>query len=125
MGTAIVLADGGAEIGLGHLRRSLVLSSALTRHGWTVQLLVPDEGRRSLARHADVEAAPCPAELHELPAADLLVADSYRTDRPLCLAWKDRFAARVHIDDLADRPLDAELIVNPNIYGPELDYSGI
>lgn len=122
---AIILADSGPRVGLGHLRRSLVLATALGAAGAGVRLLTPDDEAQRIARGSVAAAAPWPRDLSELPLADLLIVDSYRIDADTCRRWRPRFRLRVLIDDLADRDLDADIIVNPNSYGEILNYQDI
>ncbi len=122
---AIILADSGPRVGLGHLRRSLVLATALGAAGAGVRLLTPDGEAQRIARGSIEAAAPWPRDLSELPLADLLIVDSYRIDADTCRRWRPRFRLRVLIDDLADRDLDADIIVNPNSYGEILNYQDI
>ena len=91
MTSAVILADSGPNIGLGHLRRCLVLGKALQDAGIKVQVLVPNPDGREVARAAGFAVAPWPANLARLPSADLLVADSYRIDATQSRAWRGTF----------------------------------
>ena len=122
---AIILADSGPQVGLGHLRRSLVLATALGAAGASVRLLTPDDEAQRIARRSVAATAPWPRDLSELPLADLLIVDSYRIDADTCRRWRSRFRIRVLVDDLADRDLDADIIVNPNSYAELLNYQDI
>ncbi len=122
---AIILADSGPDVGLGHLRRSMELAKALRSAGATVCLYTPDAKARRIARLASLETAAWPREMRDLPRADVLVVDSYRIDAETCRQWRPRFRLRVLIDDLADHDLDADIIVNPNSYGEMLNYQDI
>ena len=122
---AIILADSGPQVGLGHLRRSLVLATALGAAGASVRLLTPDDEAQRIARRSVAATAPWPRDLSELPPADLLIVDSYRTDADTSRRWRPRFRLRVLVDDLSDRYIDADIIVNPNSYGETLDYQDI
>lgn len=121
MTTAVFLLDGGPRIGLGHIRRSMRLMSALSAAGVTTRLFVPAEVAWPQAWGPRAE--PWPADLADLPAADIVVADSYRLPEAAVRAWGRRFGIRVIVDDLADRALPAEVVLNHNINGASLDYS--
>jgi spore coat polysaccharide biosynthesis predicted glycosyltransferase SpsG len=116
-------ADAGAEIGLGHLSRTSVVVRALAARGLPVVLATPapTAGPAALAEAAGVQvtAADSPAAL---PAAPLVLLDSYRLARGDMERLQGGGARVVLLDDLADRPIAADLVVNPNIYGPDLDY---
>ena len=120
---ALILTDCGPRIGLGHLQRCLVLAGALARRNVNLRLLIPDTIGRSLAEGAGFVAGPWPRDLCDLPSADIVVIDSYEIDAELCRNWRGRFKVRLVIDDLADRPLDTDMILNPNLHSPELNYS--
>ena len=122
---AIILADSGPQVGLGHLRRSLVLATALGAAGASVRLLTPDDEAQRIARRSVPATAPWPRDLSALPPADLLIVDSYRIDADTCRRWRPRFRVRILVDDLADRDLDADIIINPNSYGGILNYQDI
>ncbi len=49
---AIILADSGPQVGLGHLRRCLVLATALGAAGASVRFLTPDDEAQQIARRA-------------------------------------------------------------------------
>ena len=116
---AVILADSGPEVGLGHVRRCGVLAKALIAAGMDVRLLTPDAEAQRLAHQAHLTAGPWPTNLGDLPDADLLVVDSYRISAASC---QSKFAMRVEILDLADSVPEVDLIINPNAYGDRLDY---
>jgi len=118
MTTAVFLVDGGPKIGLGHLRRSQRLMDAMAQRQVSCRLFLPDD---MLSFRADAEA--WPADLEALPAADIIVADSYRLPADKVAAWSRHFRLRVIVDDLADRILPAEVVINHNVNADALDYS--
>lgn len=119
----IILADCGSEIGLGHLRRCLVLATALAGQGAVCRVLTPEASGAEFAFAAGFEVEAWPENLAALPPATLLVADSYRLPVETMRGWRDLFACRVLIDDLADREIDADLVLNGNLYAAGLDYA--
>jgi UDP-2,4-diacetamido-2,4,6-trideoxy-beta-L-altropyranose hydrolase len=120
--TAVILADCGPSIGLGHLRRSLVIALALQARGGACLVLTPDASGETLSRKANMAWGAWPADLAELPGADVLIADSYRLPIDKQRSWRDRFRIRLLVDDLADRELDADIILNGNLYGDPASY---
>jgi UDP-2,4-diacetamido-2,4,6-trideoxy-beta-L-altropyranose hydrolase len=127
---AVLRADASASIGTGHVVRSTVLGQALAAAGWSVVLVareIPDAlataaEAASLTVHrlpGGVAAADEPAAIARAvaPAAALVVGDSYELDA----AWYEAMAralpgARLAaIDDLADRPLPVDLLLNQNL----------
>lgn len=133
--------EAGHDVGTGHLVRCLTLAEALIERGAEVVVVSPrlpmslqDRVARfgaSLAelppgRHhgatrwpEDAQIADAEATLAVLPdQIDLVVVDHYGLDA----TWESRIgvaATRVAvIDDLADRPHDAALLLDQNWYGP-------
>lgn len=122
---ANILADSGPDIGLGHLRRSMVLATAFAAAGARVRLLTPDEEAQRMARQAVADTAPWPEDWRDLPAGDVIIVDSYRIAADSVRQWRPWFRLRVSIDDLADHVIDADIIINPNSYGDTLNYRDI
>jgi UDP-2,4-diacetamido-2,4,6-trideoxy-beta-L-altropyranose hydrolase len=121
--TATFFVNAGQQVGLGHLQRSLVIADALLGRGFACTFALPDAMLMDLVRRRGHWGTVWPENLSRLGPADVVVADSYTVDSNLCRAWASRFTVRAVVDDLADRPLEAEVIVNPNIYGTELRYA--
>jgi len=134
---AVFRCDAGVALGGGHLRRCLTLAEALAANGWRIAFAVRPETLAFLPR--DLALQPDwivldAVEEHE-PAvmaarvgaagADLLVVDHYRRDRRFEAACR-RFALRIAvIDDLADRPHDADLLLDQTFGRSERDYAGL
>ena len=119
---AVHFANCGAEVGLGHLRRSLVLASALHARGVACDFYTPEGAGADLAMMQGFATADWPVS-GDLPAADLLIADSYDLPLDLQQRWRGRYGLRVVIDDLADRAIDGDLVLNGNIFAETLSYS--
>lgn len=118
MTKAVFLIDGGPKIGLGHLRRSQRLMEAMAQRNVDCQLFLPDD---MLSFRDDAKS--WPGDLATLPAADIIVADSYRLPPDKVATWSRQYRLRVIVDDLADRILPAEVVINHNVNADELDYS--
>ena len=114
--------DAGRRIGLGHAMRCATLSSRFEEFGWRCYWAIQSEtatflGSRLPAGMGIVVPAASPAEqIAAIEAvagrADLLVLDHYDLTAAFATAAR-RIASRiVAIDDFADRPLDADLVVN-------------
>ncbi|MGP1255664.1 MAG: hypothetical protein ACTS10_14695 [Kiloniellales bacterium] len=113
------LVDSGPQVGLGHLRRQLVLAEALAARGAICRFGLSDP-------EVGIELPNCVAETftwdrRELPQGDVdaLVVDSYQVDPELLASSRSLIVA---MDDLAERPLAADLVVNHNAYGDLCDY---
>ena len=113
------LVDCGSKIGLGHLQRQLVLAEALRAEGAVCRFGLSDP-------EVGIELLPAAAETFvwdrtDLPRdeSDALVVDSYKVDPALLVPAGP---VLVVMDDLADRPVTADLLVNHNAYGDGCDY---
>ena len=113
------LVDCGQQAGLGHLRRQLVLADALSSRGAVCRFGLSDPEPRIDLGAAVAEVFPW--DRSDLPrgGADALVVDSYQVD-PARLARGGPVLAVM--DDLADRPMAADILINHNAYGESCDY---
>ena len=132
-------ADASAATGLGHVQRCLALAKALARTGSEIVFLtrptdidiaawVGREGfaARTLASdNADEDAQASVAALRDGPPA-WVVVDHYGLDAHwhgvVARATGARIAA---VDDLADRRLEADLLVNHNLGASRARYQGL
>jgi UDP-2,4-diacetamido-2,4,6-trideoxy-beta-L-altropyranose hydrolase len=134
--TAVIRLDAGPEVGLGHFVRGLALAAELKSRGlaiWFAGRLEPawvrerivGEGHR-LIRLEDA-GADVPAALAELvdEPIDILLVDHYAIGN----AWLEAAGAiasrRVAIDDLGDRPLSCDVVVNPNLGAAATTYAAL
>lgn len=128
----LFVCDAGPEIGGGHVMRSLTLANALAARGAACVFLAPPQVARVLDAFApDAARAPsastAPADLiaaARAVGADALVFDHYGLE-----ASTHRRIAQgrpaLAIDDLADRPLDAALVLDSGPARREQDYAGL
>jgi UDP-2,4-diacetamido-2,4,6-trideoxy-beta-L-altropyranose hydrolase len=134
---AVFRADGGPQLGGGHIARCLTLADELRKRGWTCAFAVSDETAVTLpglakAGHAvltlpavlapETEAATLAA--HWRDGADLLVVDHYKRDSGFeapCRPWAKKI---VVFDDLADRPHDCDLLLDPTLGRKSAQYRG-
>lgn len=116
---AVFRCDAGITLGGGHVMRCLSLAGALERAGWSTafavlrgsEAVVPAlHGREVLLLD---DPADVPALLRRWPdGVDLLVVDHYGLDarfEAACAGWAHR---RLVLDDLADRPHDADMLLD-------------
>lgn len=119
---AVFRADATARIGLGHLVRCAALADALTNVGWQCAFAVSQDSAATasqiLAPHwpifrlpdREAEAATLRVRLPE--GCALLVVDHYGRDAGFeraCRGWAEQILV---IDDLADRPHDADILID-------------
>ncbi len=130
--SVLFVCNAGAEVGGGHVMRSLTLARALQQRGVAVSFLCPPAVTAVLEAFApdvhrvwaaSTEAARIVAAVRNA-AADLIVFDHYGLD-----ADDHRAAAGARpvlvIDDLADRPLGADLVLDSGPSRTAEDYLGL
>lgn len=122
-------ADGTPAIGGGHVMRSLALASAFADAGWTIGFAASQDSfkampqlagasceKLALAGDAASEAAAMAAQWPD--GCELLVVDHYERDETFeraCRPWAKRILV---IDDLANRPHDADVLVDSGADSP-------
>jgi UDP-2,4-diacetamido-2,4,6-trideoxy-beta-L-altropyranose hydrolase len=129
--------DAGPPVGMGHLMRCLTLADELARRGATCRFIVAGPVADAAMRgHGLSRLAAGPgvltgdrgtaATIAALPSpCDWLIIDHYGLDR------RDEQALRPHarrllaLDDLADRPHDVDLLIDPTIGRAAHDYAGL
>jgi len=132
MTTLLIVTEGGSRIGLGHVRRCLTLASALKRAGVNVRFRVAGGTEVETVVTAEgFEAAPFrdPADAHEVgrivtsAAVDGVLIDSYAATENVFRACDQ--VKTVAIDDLANRKLPVDMVINSTIRADRIDYSAI
>ena len=117
---AAFVTHSGPKVGLGHLRRCLTLARCCRDRGATVGfVLAPGSDGGSVRVHG--------FELHEALASfrpQIVVADSYDLDGEALAALRAQAPTAV-IDDLADRTLEVDLIVNGGVQAEGLQYRAL
>lgn len=120
MAQATIIIECGQSSGLGRVRRSLTLAAALKDQGFDISVVLSSEQGMSLVEALGFDATlNMPTDLSQ----DLVVidtcSDNSKAVGEICRAAK----ASLVIDDLAERPVTCDYLVNPNLYAEELDYS--
>ena len=123
MPRAEVFADAGPSIGLGHFRRSFAIAQALAAQGCAVRMWCPDENAISLTGSSGL-GVNLAVDVNQIPDSDILLVDSYRAPASFTQSRRARSLVCV-LDDIADRTLAADVIINPNVYGPRIDYASM
>jgi len=128
----------GPGIGLGHVRRCLALARAWAPEGADLAFLAPGAGaaleraapelRAAGAARVDVvleewerDAGPARARIGEI-GADVVVVDSYAVTPAFAASLAEVAGRVVAVDDLADRPLPAHVVVNGGVAAESLGY---
>lgn len=108
------------SIGLGHLRRCQVLANAFVDKGAHCTFKTEEKFAVDLLEEEGYQVEHSAA--NDAGGADILVFDGHDFGLDRSLAWRDQYRMTLAIDDLADLPRSADILVNPHIYGDTLDY---
>lgn len=130
----LIRADGGREIGSGHIMRCLSVAGALRERGKEVLFVLADDaaagllaerGQQFLLLHTDYrkpeEELPALIPLLEMHGPELFLADSYFVTAEY-LKQVGRYTRTAYMDDMCAFPCPADVVVNYNIYGELLPY---
>ena len=120
---AVFLVECGSRYGLGHLRRSQVLAKVMMSRGWECCLGISDTDMVHMVENEKFITAPWINDGLDLGPSDALIVDGYNYDPELFCRWRNYTQVSLALDDLAERPVPANVILNHNLYGAELDYS--
>jgi UDP-2,4-diacetamido-2,4,6-trideoxy-beta-L-altropyranose hydrolase len=128
----LFVVDAGPDVGGGHLMRSLTLAQALEAQGASIAMLGPPAAAEMLEAFAPatpraVAASAAPRDLATAAARggfDAIAFDHYGLSAADHRAMGQGRPALV-IDDLADRPLGAELVLDSGPARRAEDYDGL
>lgn len=117
---ATIIIDCGRVSGLGRVRRTLTLVDAFREMGVTPRLFLSDEDGASLVRDRGYDFQ---IGMPDDFSGDILVVDtcSHTADFVTDLCARARISCV--IDDLGERPVQCDYIINPNLYATAVDYS--
>jgi len=125
----VLRADASASVGTGHVVRSHTLAEALMARGWRATVATRDlhealadglvrAGIAVLALSSDsIRTEPAEIAARVGNEVGLVVGDHYDLDADWFAGLRERLpgAALMAIDDLADRPLPVDLVLNQNL----------
>lgn len=112
---AVIHADSSAELGSGHVVRSLALGRALVAAGWSVELASTSllDGHQTLAQRYAIRTVARDAAARR---PDWVVVDGYHLGSTQRAALAEPDVPRLVFDDLGADASDATLVVNGNLY---------
>lgn len=123
-----IRADGGPEIGYGHLVRTSALATEALRRGHGVTYATTTPGPVTEVCPSDIETIALPSRtdassfVHWLNGeADVTLLDSYLADEEYQRAVKEVVPLALVSDDTR-HPICADVVINGNLYAPALDY---
>ncbi len=123
MADLLILADGGGDIGFGHLMRSLAIKNVWS--SGTARLLaemeggeLPPDGAESFDWLSDVD------KLKQFATTStLILVDSYQPNADYFHQLKSIFPFVAVLDDYNRILYPVDLVICPGVYGKEMDYS--
>ncbi|MDF2673251.1 MAG: UDP-2,4-diacetamido-2,4, 6-trideoxy-beta-L-altropyranose hydrolase [Clostridiales bacterium] len=116
-----IKADGGKNIGLGHIMRTLVLANILSKYHNVFYICKSGEefelGRKKIKESGYIINSNI--EIY----GDILITDSYDVDDKYFLTARTYYKHLVYIDDLNLFYHPVDLVINQNINADELNYT--
>lgn len=137
MSKIVIRADGGKDIGLGHVMRTLVLANELRVNNEVIFICRNSLGEplKYLAGIEKIKSEGFEIILvsernliddikvvQETLNADVLITDSYDVDEEYFVELKRKFKFTGYIDDVNICKLDVDFIINQNINATNLEY---
>jgi len=113
-----------ADTGFGHLIRICTLGESLANRGLNVRMALGGD-EAAFARAREVGCNPekivdfDPSEANVADKPDAVLVDSYLYGDDYLAAWRAAGVKVVIVDDLADRGLVADFVINPNVVANE------
>lgn len=125
----LIRAEGGYRIGMGHVMRMLVLADKLRTFAEVVFLCRDNGEFRSGVYHIEacgykvlrIDGTRLLDELSGI-GGDCLITDSYDVDKNYFDSTKAIFDMTGYMDDLNKQFINADFIINQNIYADDLEY---
>ena len=127
----VLVTEGGADVGLGHVSRCLAIARAARAEGARVSFITAPEPRVAALLGgvgAEVVSQSWPADLTGALdalrglAPDAVVVDSYKATPTLFRALRPLGVSVVAVDDTAERALPVDAVVNGSIAAESLPY---
>ena len=125
----LIRADGGFNIGMGHVMRMLVLADRLKDFSEVVFVCRKNEEFKAGVRYIEacgysVSTVNGEDIIDELAGigGDCLITDSYDADESYFRRTGDIFGITGYMDDLNKGRINADFIINKNIYAQDLGY---
>lgn len=127
-----IRADGNATLGMGHLMRCMTIAGALQAEGAECVFITAEEGAGAFVRERGFSCMVLGTDYRDMDSElvllkeqmdsfDLLLADSYQLTQKYLDAWRS-VCPVFYLDDMGVSCLQADGIINYNIYGKSLGY---
>lgn len=131
VGPVVFRTGGNKQIGLGHLRRCLSLAEALRRLGTECFFLLDEDpvcvdqvaaaGFEAIRIQSGEDLSQTIEQCRKRKAR-AIIADSYALDAAYLTGLRETKAVVVAVDDLADRELPVDLVINGSMNADKLTY---
>lgn len=130
-----IRADGGTDIGMGHIMRSLSLAKQFKKAGYKVYFLtkhkngiekIKSEGFKFIQLKSDNSLDTETQELIDIlskGSINLLIIDSYNVNRKYFLSLKQNVDRLAYIDDLNKFVYPVDILINGNITAEYMNYT--
>ena len=130
----LIRADGNESVGSGHIMRCLSVADALAGEGMDVKFLLADETMLATVKQRGFDAWILHSDYREMGkeldtlipylrefSPSGIILDSYYVTAGYLNALT-RLVPTAYMDDLASFAYPVDILINYNIYGPEIDY---
>ncbi len=117
----VINADGGRNIGMGHIMRTLVLAKELRNHNQVSYVCRQDEQFEMGRKKVEEEGFYVYNKLST--GGDVLITDSYEVNDKYFEEVRKHYNYLIYIDDLNLFYHNVDLLINQNINAEELNYS--
>ncbi|WP_238916538.1 UDP-2,4-diacetamido-2,4,6-trideoxy-beta-L-altropyranose hydrolase [Clostridium sp. YIM B02555] len=130
-----IRADGGKEIGLGHVMRMIVLGAELQRKNevlficrnslankFEAGIKKIKENNFNVIEISELNYIEDIKEIQNKCNADVLITDSYEVDEKYFIKLKKYFRFTGYVDDVNKCKMDVDFIINQNINARDLNY---
>lgn len=131
-----IRADGGKEIGLGHVMRMLVLAKELQKNNeilfickdnlsdkFEAGIKIIEENKFPIIKILESDYINKIIDIQDKYNADLLLTDSYDVNEEYFATLNPYFRITGYMDDVNKCKMDVDFIINQNINAEELEYS--
>ncbi|WP_408955693.1 UDP-2,4-diacetamido-2,4,6-trideoxy-beta-L-altropyranose hydrolase [Natroniella sp. ANB-PHB2] len=134
---AAIRADGGKDIGMGHIMRCMVLANAFSENVELSFIIKEDSSVVKLLEEKGFEIITIDynldyqAEIRRVKEIiikkeiEILITDSYELDQNYLTELKKEVAKLVSIHDFAPFAFPSDIVINGNIYAPKRDYQSL
>lgn len=116
----VFFVDFGPSAGAGHLSRASTLARAMQERGASYEIYGSDGALIAVSEPTCSDQKPGGGPSR----ADIVIVDGLRFTPGDIESRRAQSALFVVVDDLGSRPVECDILINPNIYGSRLLYAG-